>query len=303
MKKTFKIVGALLLIGFLFSPITNLIAQTNNLSGTEDYPPEIHILSDGTVKAQGVKVIQFAGSTMFTRFIWKQAFLRLTIKTDAKTEITRRYGGALKLSDIAVGDWIVIEGNLELGADSLSLNATKIKDVSIFTQDEVRISGTVTETIGGGSTLKIFSKEKGSVEFTTDGNTRIKKGSLMIAPKDVVVGDRITSAQGVFDTVKKSMTVHSMEVYINTSIFVPQNFQGKLVSIAGTNLPTTITVEISGQNYTVKLNEKTAVMRASRAPVVLGRFVIGDTIRLYGNTTEENHSVIDNVLVVRNISL
>ncbi|MFM2357645.1 MAG: hypothetical protein RJA61_382 [Candidatus Parcubacteria bacterium] len=299
MKKHFILFTlALSLIGSM-----TVYAQTNNLSGTEDFPPEIHIGKGGLVKAQGIKVMQISGNTIFARFIWQEAYLRLTIKTDSSTRITRRYGGTLPLSQISVGDWLVIEGELERGSESFSVKATAIKDVSIFTQDEVKTSGTITESIGGGSTLKLQSKEKGLIEIRTDGTTHIKKGSLSISPKDIQVGDTITSVLGVFDTAKKSMQATFIEVFVNMNIFTPQNFQGTLVSIEKTTLPTTIVIAVGNKNYTVKLTEKTSIMRASRALVTLPRFVVGDTIRFYGNITEQDLNVIDNVLVVRNISL
>lgn len=303
MKKQHYLFGTLVLISLFATPFGGLVAETNNLSGTEDFPPEIHVTKDGKVQAQGVKVMQIAGNTIFARFIWQEAFLRLTLKTNPKTTFTRRYGDVLNLSDISVGDWLVVSGNLEHGADSFSINAVEIKDVSIFTKDEIRVSGTVTNSTGGGSIIKADTKEYGAIEIKTDGDTTITKGSLTLNPKDIKVGDTIIYAKGVYDTAKKSLKTRTMEIFVNKNIFIPRNFQGTLKEIGGTNIPTTLIVNSEGKDYTIKITEKTSIMRANRALTTLARFVVGDTIRFYGNITEQDLNVIDNVLVVRNISL
>lgn len=300
--KNSKYIAFLLALSFIVGSLPAL-ADTNNLSGTEDFPPEISITKDGKVKAQGVKVMQIAGSTIFARFIWQEAFLRLTLKTDSRTIFTRRYGDALNISDISVGDWLVVEGGLEHGSESFSINATKIKDVSIFTKDEVKVTGTIIETVGGGSILRTNTKEYGVIEIRPDGNTTITKGSLNISPKDINIGDTVISAKGVYDTAKKSLKTRTMEIYVNKNIFIPRNFQGTLKEIRGTGIPTTLVINAEGKDYTVKITDQTAIMRANRALTTLARFVVGDTVRFYGNITEADLNVVDNVLVVRNVSL
>ncbi len=297
---------ALITLTLIVSILGSLIpvsAEINNLSGTEGFPPEIHVFKDGKVSAQGVKVLQIAGNTLFARFIWENAFLRLTIKTDSNTKLTRRLGGALSFSDITAGDWLVIEGNLEQGADSFSIKATSIKDISIFTEDEVRVSGTITETIGGGSTLKAQTNEKGLIEINNDGNTVITKGSLTMRPVDIRAGDTLVYAKGVYDTSKKILKSRTVEVYINKTTFLPRNFKGTLKEVRGASLPTTLIISAEGKDYTVKLSSKTAILRANRSSALLARFVVGDTIRFWGNITEEDLNVVDNVEIIRNINL
>ena len=70
---------------------------------------EIHITPDGTFTAKNVTVMQKSesGSTFFSRVMWGDIFLRITVlaaPSGTAAKITKNNGGAATYTDVKVGD-------------------------------------------------------------------------------------------------------------------------------------------------------------------------------------------------------
>ncbi|MBV9159817.1 MAG: hypothetical protein JO019_04445, partial [Candidatus Kaiserbacteria bacterium] len=111
----------------------------------------------------------------------------------------------------------------------------------------------------------------------------------------------VLSAPGTYDYGSNTLAASALTIFQAKDVFVSKNFQGTLKALAGTNLPTTLTVTIDGVDYTVYLTAKTSILNNKKASVGLYRFAAGDTVRLYGKIRETNLSEID-AEVVRDTS-
>jgi len=224
----------------------------------------------------------------------------MTIKTDNNASITKKYGEISSVSEIKVGDRLNIDGDLEPGPDSLTLKAISIKNVS-DEREQNKFSGDVIAVKGNGKyDLKLTD---GRVIFLElNDSTYLVKGTRKINYFEIKNGDRINDAEGVFDHSSRVLKANKARIYVDMSIFQPKNFQGTLKSISGMALPTNLTVEIDGINYTVKMPADCWVWNTKREFTQLSRFVVGDTVRIWGNIPEDDLTLI-NAGIVRNISL
>ena len=101
------------------------------------------------------------------------------------------------------------------------------------------------------------------------------------------------SAPGTYDYPTNTLTASSVDVYQSKSIFTSRNFEGTLKSICGTALPAVLTVTVGGTDYTAYLPDKSAVLKSNKSATSLTRFVVGDTVRLYGKIRQANLTEID----------
>jgi len=264
--------------------------------------PEIQINKFGKISVVGAKVMQFAGSTIYARVIWDSAFIRLLLKTDQSTKITRRYGESIKVSDIKIGDYITIDGVLESNADSLSIITSSITDLSDQTQQNA-FSGTVTAINNSLTNFTLEDKNFGPINVNINESTQIILGSRTVNMAHIKVGDKILSASGVYNYANKTLTAKNIKIHIDLSIFKSKNHTGILKTIPGKTLPTTMVITIKSNDYLVNLSADTQIINNKRKTTALSRFLEGDTIVLYGNIRESDDLVIDNVLIVRDASL
>jgi hypothetical protein len=276
-----------------------------NLSFAQPLNPEkinsdIKIDSLGNVVVQNAKITLIAGDTIYARLFWGESSIRMTIKTGKANSITKKYGELLKVSDMKVGDRINIEGYLEDGADSLTLYAKSVKNLS-NEQEAGKFSGTIIGPTTGGYNLKTDEGE--TIKLSMNSSVVVEKGNRTLGFYDIKTGDRVLNVEGVFNHADKTLETNRIKIYIDLSVFKARNYQGTLKSLAGVDLPTTATVTVDGQDYTVKLMAKAAVLNNKRAPTRLSRFVIGDNVRFYGAIPEgdELRYVIGEV--IRNIDL
>lgn len=293
---------AILSVSFLGAVV---LAQTQSPVSDFDInspKPEISINKDGEISIIGAKVIQFAGSTIYTRVTWENSFIRLLVKTGQSTNITRRFGESIKISNIAVGDYLSIDGVLESSADSLSIMASSLKDLSDQTQQN-NFSGTITAIDSSLQSFTLNAKNIGSIRVNLNTSTSITLGTRIVDVGHLKVGSKITSITGVYNYADKSFQAQGIVVYIDMGIFKAKNFSGILKAAPGKNLPTTMVVTIKSTDYLVKLSENTQVINNKRKAVALSRFVEGDSIVFYGAIQENDNPIIDNVEIVRNASL
>ena len=263
---------------------------------------EINIDKAGKVSIVGAKVMQFAGSTIYTRVIWDNSFVRLIIKTNSATSMTRFFGEDIKLSDVSVGNYISVDGALESGADSLSVIANSLTNLSDRTKQD-GFSGIITAIDPSLKNFTFYTKSQGFIKANISTNTSIILGSRTVDAAHLKLGDKIISTTGTFDYTTKTLDAQSMEIYIDTSIFKPRNYSGALKVAPGRDLPTTMVVTIKSTDYLVKLNADTQIINNRRKPLELSRFIVGDSIVFYGAIQENDSPIMDDVEIVRNASL
>jgi hypothetical protein len=262
---------------------------------------EVHITKDGKVKIEGVKVMQLAGQTIFTRLYWGDAFVRLTVKTGNNTVFYRATGEKTQLSEIAIDDILNLEGELEPGGSALIVIPTIVRNVSVE-KEQLTLSGKVTSVDVGSGRFSMNSKSKGAVIVAVGTTTEFIKGSRAIDLSRIKVGDTIKQTSGDFDYKTKTLNARAVNVFVDMNTFKPKTFEGVISSIAGNTLPTSLSIKISGQIYTVYLNNNSSVLNKEKKATTLSRFEEGDKVRLYGAIREADELLID-AEVIRNMDL
>jgi len=255
--------------------------------------PELHIDSDSVLTIQSARVERIVGTTMYLVMKWQNLPMYFTMKTEPKTVVTKKYGGIVKVSEIRVGDYIDAEGDFFIGSDFFGLTAHKIKDWSLQEEAET-FSGKIIELNSSNFILETPYK---SVTVVPDGSVTITKGPVDIPWGRIAIGDTVVLAQGVYEYPTNTLSASTITIFRPKDDFQPRNFEGTLKSIDGITAPTLLTVTVDGSDYTVSISEKTSVLRKNRAPAMLARFVIGDTVRFYG-AIKENDEILYGKLIV-----
>lgn len=284
-----KIFSALILVIF-FLPIS-----------ADALSSEVHITKDGKVKIEGVKVMQLAGQTLFTRLYWGDAFVRLTVKTGNNTTFYRATGEKTQLSEISIDDILNLEGELEPGGSALIVLPTIVRNVSVD-KEQLTLSGKVTSVDVGNSRFVMNSKTKGAVTISVSTTTEFIKGSRTIDLSRIKIGDTIKQTSGDFDYKTKTLSARAVAIFVDMNTFKPKTYEGVISSISATTLPTNLSIKISGQIYTVYLNGSSSVLNKDKKATTLSRFEESDKVRLYGAIREADELLID-AEVIRNMDL
>ena len=96
--------GLLLGLFFLAFPAFAFAVNDYNPHSVGAGNPELHIKADGTASIKSGKIDQVVGTTFYLGLRWGGIPMRFTLKTDAGTKVTKRYGGGASTSQIGVGD-------------------------------------------------------------------------------------------------------------------------------------------------------------------------------------------------------
>lgn len=297
-----------LLIGLLLlaTPALTLAAPANtyNPGSVGAGTPELHIRPDGTVALKSARVDQIAGTTLYIGVKWGDLPVRFTMKTGEKTSVTKHYGGTASVPAITVGDYLDVEGGFFVGSDFFGVEALRIKDWSL--QEEAGVfMGVITEVNPGSFLLRTPQNQTISVRVAT--STTIRKGSVPIPFERLQRGDAIPRAAGTYDYAHDILTAKELIVFQSRNEFAPRNYEGTLKEARAASLPATLIITVGGADYTVMVSEKTEVLKKSRAPAQLTRFVAGDTVRFYGALREEEKTLQDarvvDAEVIRNLNL
>lgn len=262
-----------------------------------DFRPEIIVNKEGKVSLRNLKITQIAGTTLFTRLVWGDMFLRLTVKTNDKTKYYRRYGESTTLKELNVDDYLNIEGTLEAGGSSFNVVAKDIADLTVLKQAN-SLNGNIGK-ITDDKTFVLYSPNYGPVTVKLMQGAEITKGSLKVALSGLKAGERVLSASGEYNHADKTLSATAVTVYIDTKQFEPRNYDGKIIEIVNDTL---IKAKVEGKDYDIKLDSKTILLNVKRNSLSLKRFVAGDDIKLYGATSESAPTTIE-AEVVRNLSL
>ncbi|QQG37703.1 MAG: hypothetical protein HYS26_03670 [Candidatus Kaiserbacteria bacterium] len=253
---------------------------------------QITITPSGEFLGKNLTILQKSGGNLFTRAIWGNAFIRVTVLVGTSTMITKNYGERATTADILEKHVIDVEGKLASGADSIMVNATKIRDIALIKESK-KISGTVKSVNATERSIVVPNSVFGETSVVISASVSIKKGARQIEFGEIAVGDRVVSIAGVYDYESQKLQAQEVEIYQDTSRFKPKNFQGTLKSISGTTLPITVVVAVDGTDYTVYLNAKAFVLSKSKAATSLKRFAEGDMVRFWGAIRPTNFSEID----------
>lgn len=292
----------LLAVGlFVFVPLC-LFAQLSPSGLPTNKPSATISISDkGEVKVKNIVVFQIAGSTFFARTYWDQAFVRWTIRTNKDTNLVKRFGGNAKLSEIAVGDVLNVDGSLLSGADSLNINATFIRDMTLEKEDG-SFAGKVTKVDAAASSFVMTADSGQTITVHMGNGVSIKKGVIFIPLSKVNPGDVAIFVSGSYHEPTQTIEATNVEIYQTPELFKAKNYQGTLKSLSGTDLPSTLVVAVGGADYNVVLNGKSQVLSANKKTSKLQRFVVGDKVRFYGSIREAEQTTID-AEVIRNLDL
>ncbi|HEY9584369.1 MAG TPA: hypothetical protein VJI33_02210 [Candidatus Paceibacterota bacterium] len=286
------------------SPTTNsLQLRSLEVAGLPTNLPNasITVAEDGVVKIKNAVVFQIAGSTFFARTYWGDSYIRWTMRTNNKTKIAKRFDGVANYSDLKVGHILNIDGELLSGADTLNIEASFIRDLSLENEN-ASFKGKILKTDLGLANFTLQTDDGKILTVNTNGTTAIKKGLLSIQINNISTGDRILSVEGNYNQIKGVIVASSIEVYQDQSVFAPRNFQGTIKSLSGSVLPATFILVMKDREYNVVLAQNSPIMKANRSAADLKRFVDGDTIRVYGKIRDTDLNTID-AEVIRNMNL
>lgn len=261
----------------------------------------VNITKEGVASFAEAKVMQLAGDTLYTRLYWGEAFVRLTVKTNSKTKFYRGTGELTTISEVAEGNLLDVSGELESGGNTLTLNASSIKNSSVQKQ-QTNASGKVVSVDLGLRKFVLDSKISGVINVNVKPETSFVKGNRTLDLEHVLVGDMITKVSGDYDLNTKTLIANSVLTHVDPSLYKAKNFDGTLQVVSGVTVPTSIRVLVGTISYTVNLRENTSILKKNRSKGSLNRFVVGDTVRIYGSIVEVDEPIID-AEIVRNMSL
>jgi hypothetical protein len=264
---------------------------------------EVTITKDGKATVSSARVMQLAGPTLYTRLYWGDAFVRLLVKGNSFTKVYRSTGEVSSLSEIGEGDLLNMEGTLEPGGTALVLIPTTIKNIS-DQKKQIVSSGVVTALNLDVSTLIIQTKKYGAITANVGTTTQLIKGSRVVALSKVKTGDIVKQVSGSLDMGSKKLEAAGISIYVDPHLFEPQLHLMQLTGIvmSASSTVTSMTATKDNISYTLIPKSNITFLNKNRASVSPSRFVVGDTIRVWGALEETDVPTID-VEVVRNMNL
>ncbi len=261
---------------------------------------EVHISSQGVFLAKQLTVMQIAGKNIFARGYWGNAFLRITVLINASTTIQKSHGDAGVLDDLKEGDVLDVSGALSSGADTVTVNATSIRNASAD-HAQKQVAGTIRSIDVAARSFDMKDATLGPITVVIPVSVSIEKGARVIDMADMHINDAVIGASGIFDYSTHTLTATTLELYQDKAVFAPRNFEGTLKSVSGTTLPVTAIITVSGVDYTVYLASDISILKKNKTKTMLSRFVAGDTVRVWGAIRTTNMSEID-VSVMRDMN-
>ena len=262
------------------------------LTAAADVSSEINFTSTGQFTGKNIVVFQKSGNDLFSRAVWGLAFIRIVLLPNASTTITKAHGEPATVADIQEQDVLDVTGTLVSGADTIMITPTTMRDQNLLSAGKT-LTGIVKSTNLSAHTFVLTNPSFGNTTVQLTEGAQITKGQRTIFLPDLAIGDKVLSAVGTYDYSGNTFTASSLSVYQDPSVFVARNFQGTLKSIAGTSLPTSVVVTVSGIDYTVFLDAKASILSNAKKNASLSRFVAGDTVRFYGSIRQTNLTQID----------
>ncbi|KKW12819.1 MAG: hypothetical protein UY50_C0003G0024 [Parcubacteria group bacterium GW2011_GWA2_49_9] len=300
MKKVLILGLLLLVIPFVTSGLGEYNPQSAGAGN-----PELHIKPDGSITIKSARIEQIAGTTFYIVAKWGSLPFSFTMKTDERTSVTKRYGGSAAVTAMKQGDYIDVEGQFFVGSDFFGVDAIKIKDW-LLQEESGTFAGVITE-VNANQTFTLRTTARQLITVKLSASADIKKGVITIPFERLRKGDAVPFISGVYDYSRNTLTADTVNIYQTKTDFLPRNFEGTLKQIVSGTIPATLIVTVAGSDYTVKISDKTLIMKKNRTSAQLARFVVKDTVRFYGGVREEEKTLSDSLIVdaevVRNLNL
>lgn len=256
---------------------------------------EVHINDNGSVLVRGAKVTAISGSIISASTTFGTSSIAWTVDGSGVSKVTRRYGGNGTVADIQVGDYLSFNGSLTATASGFSVKATSLKDWSIQVRNS-SFSGTISSITG--TSFVLTTTDNKTITVNTDANTKITRGDTPVAFSALIVGDKITKTEGLYNNTSNTLAAKSIRLY-NDPLLSKRTFEGTITSAVSTTTPATFTFVSEGKTYTVNVPAGISILNKNWMQIPLSTFQTNDSIRVYGMIQASNTSMID-ATVVRN---
>lgn len=258
---------------------------------------EIHINDNGKVLVRGAKITAINGAMITAGNAWGSSTMTWNVDTTT-AKMLRRYDGSSSVSEMKVGDYISFNGTLDTTVSNFTVRATTIKDWSVQVKNS-SFDGTIKSIDATAMSFVLTSNNRGDITVTTDANTKIMRGDTTIAVSGLMVGDKVTKTEGLFNNLDRTLKADSVK--ISSGVLGKRTFEGTLVSIAGTTLPTSFVLKVGDANYTVNVPANISVLGSNWLVMPIANMQVNDTIRVYGAVQAASMTTID-ASVVRDAS-
>lgn len=302
-------VFAIIVLGLMFSFSSVVRADNDNKRGNDDHERErkeirasgstleVHINDNGKVLVRGAKVSSVSASSIMATTSWGTASVPWTVNISSNTEMNRRFGGKLQMSEISVGDFISFQGDLVQGSSGFVVNAKVVKNWSVQKVKADSFGSVSSINSTAQSFVLVAGGDRGTITVNVVSSTSIMKGDSKAVFADIKVGDKIR-VNGLYNSLTKILEADKVKIYVEK--IEQAVFEAKIKSISGTALPATFVVTLNGgADATVNIPAGISILNKNYALVALSDFRVNDSIRIYGS---REGGVID-ATVVRNVSL
>lgn len=297
-------VFAIIVLGLMFS-FSSVVRADNDNKHERDKKEihaagstlEVHISDNGKVLVRGAKVASVSGSNVMATTSWGASSISWTVNTSANTEMVRRYGGKLALSEISVGDFISFQGDLAQGSSGFVVNAKVVKNWSVQKVRSDSFGSVSSINATAQSFALLVGGERGTITVNVLSSASIMKGDAKAVFADIKVGDKVR-VNGLYNNLTKILEAEKVKIYVEK--IEQAVFEAKIKSISGTVVPTTFVVILnSDADVSVNIPAGISIINKNYSLVSLADFRVGDSIRIYGS---REGGVID-ATVVRNVNL
>ncbi len=219
-KISYLIAAVLVLSGFAFFSLAKADNNSNDNMGhakevrNTGSSLEVHFYDNGSVLVRGAKVTAISGNVVNASMSWGSSVLNWTVNLSASSKVVRKFGGVASVSEIAVGDILSFQGNLDTTNTSpFTVNASTVKNWSIQ-KKMASFNGTVKSVDSTGMKFVLTSGNRGDVTVVVASSTQFKKeegNSTALTFANIIVGAQVT-ARGVLDTVSNQLTANDIRI-------------------------------------------------------------------------------------------
>ncbi len=221
----------------------------------------------------------------------------VTFTVDANTKITNHSGGVIALKDLALGDSLTVQANMDSAG---SITATLVRDDSVDVATTAE--GTISSTNSSTYVFVLTKVDSSTVNVAVTGDTTITiPGITTSAFADLKVGYK-AEVNGLMNSQTNVLTASSVTVteILSPPQPLPFSMEGTLAAISTTSIPSMLTVTVTDIMPTMAMgaramamapiNEVTFLVDAntkltnhSGGTIALKDLALGDTLRVQGN--------------------
>lgn len=228
-----------------------------------------------------------------------------TVNVTTSTKLVRRFGAKTTFSEFVIGDILEIEGTISIGTTQNTIDAKKIKNLSIQRKGGT-MNGKIVSTNCAENTL-IFDPDKYTNQTVIiSPATKFIRAGVEITCAGLNAGERAT----VIGLWRPSINrINADRIIVRT-----QAVEGTIQTITLTDggLPATITIERKSakaskkdddskttSTWTIHVDSETLLLLKNLLPATITDFAVGDKIHARGTVIGDK--VLD-ALVMRNLT-